>query len=85
LFLPLSHFHLTSLADAVTARALEHPLGDFGGGLSWPVPMSPDEQRRLGALAQSHLAEQPQGTQGQGLLDFLNQRQSVATPVLSNP
>ena len=34
LFLPLSHFHLTSLADAVTARALEHPLGDFGGGLS---------------------------------------------------
>ena len=85
LFLPLSHFHLTSLADAVTARALEHPLGDFGGGLSWPVPMSPDEQRRLGAFAQSHLAEQPQGAQGQGLLDFLNQRQPVATPVPSNP
>ena len=85
LFLPLSHFHLTSLADAVTARALEHPLGDFGGGLSWPVLMSPDEQRRLGAFAQSYLAEQPQGAQGQGLLDFLNQRQPIATPVPSNP
>lgn len=85
LFLPSSHFHLTSLAQALDEKALEHPLGDFGGGLSWPVPLSPTEQRRLGLLTQSYLAEQPQGRQGKGLLGFLHACQPVAAQVRGNP
>ena len=85
LFLPSSHFHLTSLAQALDEKALEHPLGDFGGGLSWPVPLSPTEQRKLGVLTQSYLGEQPQGRQGKGVLGFLHACQPVAAPVLGNP
>ncbi len=50
LALPTSHFALTALAGAVFNRALEHPLGSFGGGLSWPFPLSPERQRTLVAL-----------------------------------
>ena len=81
-FLPTSHFHLTSLADAVTEKALEHPLGDLGGGLSWPVPMSPGEQRRLGAFTLNQLGDQPQR---RGVLDYLNDQQPVAAQVWSSP
>ncbi|NMY05725.1 hypothetical protein HBO12_22440 [Pseudomonas sp. WS 5059] len=77
-FQPTSHFHLASLADAVTQKALEHPLGDLGGGLSWPVPISPDEQRRLGALALDRLGDK-------GVLDYLNDQQPVDLQVRSNP
>ena len=73
--LPTDHFSLTALAQAVTSRALVHPLGNLGGALSWPVPLSSDEQRRLRSIAMSHahhLGEQPLVMQTKGgLLPFL--------------
>ena len=38
-FIPTSsHFHLTRLAQALDEKALEHPLGDFGGGCPGRCP-----------------------------------------------
>ncbi|MFP3733046.1 hypothetical protein SB690_20010, partial [Bacillus sp. SIMBA_006] len=45
-FLPDSQHTLTGLGGAFVQRSLEHPLGNLGGALSWPVPLSTDEQRR---------------------------------------
>ncbi|UII68885.1 hypothetical protein LVW35_14370 [Pseudomonas sp. HN11] len=44
---PTDHFSLTGLAKSVNDRSMEHPLGNLGGALSWPVPLNADEQERL--------------------------------------
>lgn len=49
--LPTNHFQLIGHARAVSDKALEHPLGNFGGGLSWPVPLHADDQRKARAAA----------------------------------
>lgn len=73
-FPPTSHFHLTSLAHAVNQRAMEHPLGNFGGGLSWPVPLSRSEQDKLRLIT---LADSQQPLPRKGVLDALSDRQPV--------
>ena len=47
LHMPVTHFHLDALASALNHKALEHPLADFAGGLSWPIPMSAGTQQKL--------------------------------------
>lgn len=86
---PAAHFHLNALADAVIDRALEHPLGNLGGALSWPTPLASDEQRRLRAFTLNHvhhLGDKPLVMQTQdGVLEFLRYRQPLPADAQNDP
>lgn len=79
--LPSSHFHLSGLARAVINKSMEHPLGDLGGALSWPVPLNADEQQRLRAITLNHehaLGDKPLVMQTKGgVLEFLRYQQPL--------
>ncbi|WP_256349487.1 hypothetical protein [Pseudomonas sp. D8002] len=86
--LPTNHFQLTGHAHAVSDRALEHPLGNFGGGLSWPVPMSAAEQRRVLAAATDHGSQNPNAPHigaSVGVLEYLNANQPLSGEALADP
>ncbi|OIN53175.1 hypothetical protein BFL40_11740 [Pseudomonas costantinii] len=59
-------FKLPGTADAVSTLATEleqkaslHPLGNFGGGLSWPIPMSRIDQHSLLQFLYSNKTDVP--------------------------
>ncbi|SFP15518.1 membrane-targeted effector domain-containing toxin [Pseudomonas sp. NFPP28] len=86
---PDSHYSLIALARALIDRALEHPLGNFGGALSWPIPLSTADQGRLRKFAMNyehHLGDKPlvMGVKG-GLLEFLRYKAPLPEGVLSDP
>lgn len=87
--LPSSHFHLTGLYASVTHQSMEHPLGDLGGALSWPVPLSADEQQRLRTITmnQAHaLGDQPLVMQTKGgVLEFLRYQHPIAAGLQDDP
>lgn len=78
--LPKTLEELFSLAQTAIARAQRHPLGNFGGGLSWPIPMNAREQQTVRAVARDQMAS----TQ-MGLLDYLNKCQPLSEAVLQDP
>ncbi|WP_248128212.1 hypothetical protein [Pseudomonas sp. W2Aug9] len=78
--LPKTLDELLSLAQTAIARAQQHPLGNFGGGLSWPIPMTAREQQTVRAVASDYKVS----TQ-MGLLDYLNTRQPLSQDVLQDP
>lgn len=87
--LPTEPFSLTGLAKAVTDRSMAHPLGNLGGALSWPVPLSADEQRRLHSIAMRHahhLGDSPQVAQTRGgILTFLALEHPLPAETLGSP
>ena len=87
--LPTDNFSLTMLAQAVSHRAMEHPLGNLSGALAWPVPLGADEQGRLGTLAQAHrhhLGNKPSVAQTQGgMLEFLRHKLPLWSDTLNSP
>ncbi|NWC95618.1 hypothetical protein HX855_00055 [Pseudomonas sp. IPO3778] len=86
--LPRSHFHLTGLAHSVSDRALQHPLGDWGGGLSWPIPLSPQEQRTARAAAIRYLSDHPNPPPmgpRLGVLEYLNSYRPLSGETLQDP
>ncbi|WP_282396044.1 membrane-targeted effector domain-containing toxin [Pseudomonas sp. PS01298] len=86
--MPNSHFSLTALADAVLDRSMEHPLGNFGGALSWPVPLSSQAQRSLMENARLYVTEHPNPppmVTSQGLLEYLNSNQPLSAEALKDP
>ena len=88
LAVPNSHFALTALADAVLNRAQEHPLGNFGGALSWPLPPSADAQRRLLEATRHYGADHPNPpdmTLSLGVLEYLNSNQPLSTEAANDP
>lgn len=89
LYVPTDPFALTSLSDAVIARSQEHPLGNQGGALSWPVPLSADEQRRLKLMTMNYadpLGNKAMVMQTKGLLlEFLRHRTPLSPDVLKDP
>lgn len=52
---PETRAELIHLADAAKARALEQPLGDLGGGLSWPLPLTQEQQRNVRGIVDSSI------------------------------
>lgn len=86
---PTNHFALTSLSDAVIDKSLEHPLGNLGGALAWPLPLNTAEQSRLRAMAMSYASphgEQPLVMQTKGLmLEFLRHRTPLSPDALKDP
>jgi len=85
---PNSHFALTALADAVLSRAIEHPLGNLGGALSWPLPLSIAEQRTLLSAATQYVTLHPNppsmGT-SLGPLGYLNSNQPLTGEAARDP
>ncbi|MGB3127536.1 MAG: hypothetical protein WBB95_27295 [Pseudomonas sp.] len=45
--LPTTSAEFAALALALEQRVALHPLGNFGAGLSWPIPMSQEDQRAV--------------------------------------
>lgn len=60
-----------------------HKFGDFGGALSWPVPLSVAEQK----LARAHISKYVESgiKPGFGILDYLNSDQPLSTESLQDP
>jgi hypothetical protein len=88
LFLPNSHFALTALADAVFNRAMEHPLGNFGGGLSWPLPLGAAGQRTLVNTANDYAARRPNPPQmgpSLGILEYVSANQPPSGDAITDP
>lgn len=85
LALPTDHFSLTGLANAVSHRAMEHPLGDLGGALSWPVPLSDDAQNRLRTLAMNIPVSSVATGTGKGVLQRLRDQVPLSAELLSDP
>ncbi|WP_339538845.1 SET domain-containing protein-lysine N-methyltransferase [Pseudomonas sp. RA_15y_Pfl2_54] len=74
---------------AVTDSTIEPPLGNWGGALSWPIPLNPDEQRRLRLITMNHahhLGDQPLVMQTQGgALEFLRYRCPLPDNIANDP
>lgn len=87
--LPTDHFSLTGLAKSVSDRAMEHPLGDLSGALSWPVPLNADEQTRLRAFTLAHphhLGTQlPVSQTAGGILEFLRYQHPLPAGTVNDP
>lgn len=86
--LPYSQFSLTGLGSALIDKSLEHPLGNLGGALSWPLPLDTDEQRRLRLFTLNYGDDQekPLVIETRGLLlAFLQQRVSLSPETLRDP
>lgn len=79
--LPTDHFSLSGLGTAVAHRAMEHPLGNLGGALSWPEPLSVEDQRRLQGFVQKEAA----GGVGKGILERLYHPLSLSADTLGDP
>lgn len=45
--LPRTRTELLDLAKAMTIQALQPPYGNYGGGLSWPLPLSVSQQQSV--------------------------------------
>jgi hypothetical protein len=85
---PNSHFALTALADAVLSRAIEHPLGNLGGALSWPLPLSIAEQHTLLSAATQYVTLHPNPPSmgaSLGPLDYLNSNQPLSGEAARDP
>jgi len=88
LSVPTSHFALTALADAVLNRAQEHPLGNFGGALSWPLPLSAEGQRSLVDAAHRYAIQHPNPPKmgsSQSVLEYLNSNQPLPSEAARDP
>ena len=44
-YMPATREDLFDMADALINHSLSHPLGNLGGGLSWALPLSEENQR----------------------------------------
>ncbi|KRP43828.1 hypothetical protein SAMN04490190_2398 [Pseudomonas libanensis] len=79
---------LVELRNEMAWQAQVHPLGDLGGGLSWPSPMPAQHQNRLVALLQSNtsgLPGLPLADGAKGALGYLLSGSSVSEADLKKP
>lgn len=85
---PKTRAELLALAQTAAARAQQHPFGNFGGGLSWPIPLSLSEQQTLRDAAIEHATQHPDSPQESpalGVLDYLNRRRPLSATLLEDP
>lgn len=79
---------LIKLNNLVAKNAQVHPLGNFGGALAWPVPMSKRDQDSLVALLHSDssgLPGLPLADGVKGALGYLLSGSAVSEPDLKKP
>ncbi|MEN5150414.1 membrane-targeted effector domain-containing toxin [Pseudomonas orientalis] len=85
--IPTTRAALLSLAHTASARARQHPFGNVGGALSWPIPLSVEDQPTLRAAAIEHLRrtnDEPESPT-LGVLDGLMRRQPLSVETLEDP
>lgn len=85
---PGNLFELTALGDAATVRALPHPFGNFGGALSWPIPLGEEAQSALLRETARHMRDHddaPHSGQPVGVLDFLRHNQPLSGDASLDP
>ncbi|AUZ46230.1 hypothetical protein BOP93_11680 [Pseudomonas orientalis] len=87
LAIPTSRDALLSLAQTASARARQHPFGNFAGALSWPVPLRLEDQPALRAAAIEHFSRtnDEQESPRLGVLDCLLRRQPLSVETLEDP
>ena len=51
--MPETRLDLVHLADAAHAHALEQPLGNLGGALSWPLPLTSQQRHKVRVIAEA--------------------------------
>lgn len=86
--LPRTVEEVAALAQKLEQKASQHPLGDFGGALTWPIPMAPADQHSLRAFLKSDttgLPGLPLPPHGNGVLTYLLSGSSVSQSDLQNP
>lgn len=79
---------LIELRNESARQAQVHPLGNLSGGLSWPLPMPPQDQNSLVALLQgstSGLPGLPLEDSAKGALGYLMSGSSVSEANLEKP
>jgi len=79
---------LVDFADTMSRQAQVHPLGNFSGGLSWPLPMPEPDRRTLISLLHSdtsRLPGLPLRAGGAGVLGYLISGSSVSDADLNKP
>ncbi|MCF5545820.1 hypothetical protein [Pseudomonas salomonii] len=86
--LPRTVEEVAALAQKLEQKASQHPLGDFGGALTWPIPMAPADQHSLRAFLKSDttgLPGLPLPPHGNGVLTYLLSGSSVSQSDLQDP
>ncbi|KRP66762.1 membrane-targeted effector domain-containing toxin [Pseudomonas orientalis] len=85
--LPTTREALLSLAHTASARARQHPFGNFGGALSWPIPLSVEDQPSLRAAAIEHFnrTNDERESPRLGMLECLMRRQPLSVETLEDP
>ncbi|MDI3250024.1 MULTISPECIES: membrane-targeted effector domain-containing toxin [unclassified Pseudomonas] len=86
--LPKTRDELLALAQTAKARAQQHPLGNFSGGLSWPIPLDAGQQQTLRMAAVEHVhsdPELPQEIPKRGVLEHLGRNLHLSEQTLEDP
>lgn len=79
---------LVDLKNSLTRQAQVHPLGNFGGGLSWPMAMPESDRSSIIALMQSPnsgVPGLPLADDGKGALGYLISGSSITAADLKTP
>ena len=79
---------LLALAQTANVRAQQHPLGNFAGALSWPLPLSVENQRELFNVVAGNsagLEGLPLQHPSWGALDYLVNAVSLSPTDLQDP
>ncbi|XVJ50197.1 hypothetical protein ACDZ94_24820 (plasmid) [Pseudomonas sp. UBT] len=86
--LPRTADEFTALAQKLEQKASLHPLGDFGGALSWPMPISQQDQIRIVNFLHSNntgLPGLPLPRDGDSTIGYLLRGSSLTSSDLHNP
>lgn len=86
--LPKTVDDILALAQTAKERAQQHPLGNFAGGLSWPIPLDLDQQKTLRMAAVEHAhsdPELPQESPKRGVLEHLSKNLQLSAQALEDP
>lgn len=86
--LPRTSVDLLALAQTAKAWAQQHPLGNFAGGLSWPIPLDLDQQQTLRTTAVEHTnsaPDLPQERPKRGVLEHLSKNLHLSNQTLEDP
>ncbi|MBD8236886.1 membrane-targeted effector domain-containing toxin [Pseudomonas fluorescens] len=87
-YMPKTWKELKNTALALSDHTLQHPLGNFGGALSWALPLSVEHQRTVYdvvACNSANLPGLPLTSARAGALDYLTDAVTLSPTALQDP
>lgn len=87
-YFPKTWEELKNTAQALSDQTLQHPLGNFGGSLSWTLPLSLEHQRTVYdvvACNSANLPGLPLSSARTGALDYLAGAVALSPTALQDP